>query len=70
MSEVRMLHFLKDWWNKFSCFFFFFWQEQELEVEAGKESEYTANGKPEMRDGNVVMDTDEKRDGGNWESGF
>ncbi|XP_063970869.1 excitatory amino acid transporter 2-like [Lytechinus pictus] len=44
-------------------------EEAELELEAGKESEYTANGKPEMRDGNAVADV-EKKDGDNWESGF
>ncbi|XP_041452896.1 excitatory amino acid transporter-like [Lytechinus variegatus] len=44
-------------------------EEAELELEAGKELEYTANGKPEMRDGNVVADV-EKKDGDNWESGF
>ncbi|XP_072165627.1 excitatory amino acid transporter-like [Diadema setosum] len=43
--------------------------EAELELEAGKE-EFTANGKPEMRDGNVVADINEKGDGGNWESRF
>lgn len=44
-------------------------QEAELELEGGKDTEYTANGKPEMRDGNAVADI-EKKDGDNWESGF
>ncbi|XP_030845563.1 excitatory amino acid transporter-like [Strongylocentrotus purpuratus] len=44
-------------------------EEAEMELEGGKDTEYTANGKPEMRDGNAVADI-EKKDGDNWESGF